>query len=127
MKRIAAVFLATMLACGAVMAQEGNPYNGSWTAAWIGAKKQHPNKALVVIQGDGGTFQNQHASRNNPCVGIKAPIAVKTATADELVFVIKFATALSGCKDTEVALKRVDDKTLKGLRDGKAEITLTRK
>ena len=127
MIRAGIVLLIAILACATAMAQEGNPYNGNWAATWIGAKAMRKNVANVVIHDSGGTFQNQHASRNNPCVGIKAPIAVTTATADELVFVIKFSTALGGCKDAEVTLKRVDDKTLKGFRNKTMEMTLTRK
>jgi hypothetical protein len=60
-------------------------------------------------------------------VGRKAPIVVKTATADKLIFVVRFSTVLQGCPDSEVRLKRVDDKTLKGIRDKDKEITLVRK
>jgi hypothetical protein len=110
------------------MAQTGNPYNGNWSATWQGTKGlvQHGNRADVVIHDNGGTFQNQQFSTRNPCVGKKAPITVKTATADELVFVIEFSTVLRGCEDSEVRLKRVDDRTLKGFRDGEREITLVR-
>lgn len=126
MIRAGTLLLLAVLACATAMAQEANPYDGNWAATWIGAKAQRKNVADVVIHGSSGTFQTRHASRNNPCVGIKAPIAVTTATADELVFVIKFSAALGGCKDAEVKLKRVDDKTLKGFRNEKMEMTLTK-
>ena len=119
--------MAALLACGTALAQEGNPYNGKWTATWLGAKSGTPNRADVVIQDRGGTFENQRSTRSNPCVGIKAPISVTVATKDELVFVIEFSKALGGCKDSEVRLKPVDVDTLKGLRAGKQEMTLKRK
>lgn len=110
------------------MAQAENPYNGDWTAKWVGTQGlvRGQNKAAVVILDTGGSFQNSKSSSKNPCVGRKAPIVVKTATADELVFVIQFSTALRGCQDSEVRLKRQDDGTLKGVRDTDKEITLSR-
>ena len=110
------------------MAQAGNPYNGNWKATWEGTQgMQHRvNQAKVVILDNGGSFQNQHKSKANPCVGQKAPIAVKSATEGELIFVIQFSSVLKGCIDSEVSLKRVDDKTLKGLRDKDKPITLVR-
>lgn len=120
--------IVTLLGCTAVTADAGNPYNGNWTATWASTKGllQHNNAAAVVIQDNRGSFQNQRSSTRNPCVGKKAPITVKTATADELIFVIEFSTVLRGCEDSEVKLKRVDDKTLKGVRDADKEITLVR-
>jgi hypothetical protein len=93
--------------------------------------RQHVNQADVVIADNGGSFDNRYRSTHNPCVGRKAPIAVKTATASGLVFVIGFSTVLRGCRDSEVRVKRVDERTLKGLKDKDKdkdkEITLTRK
>jgi hypothetical protein len=124
-----AMFVAGLLACAAAMAQTTNPYNGNWTATWEGTKGllYHANQADVVIADQGGSFDNRSSSTRNPCVGRKAPIAVKTSTASDLVFVIRFSTVLQGCRDSEVRLKRVDDRTLKGTRDKDKEITLTRK
>ena len=117
------------------MALAENPYNGNWKATWVAtAKEQIATKfhreADVVIRDDGGSFQNLASAsggkRGNPCVGQKAPISVKKATAEELVFVIEFSRALQGCNDSVVKLQRVDDKTLKGVRDKDNEITLVR-
>jgi hypothetical protein len=128
MKRIVEFIFVAVLSCTSALAQSENPYNGKWTATWAGTKGlvKGQNKGDVVILDSGGSFQNQKISSKNPCVGKKAPIAVKTATADELVFVIQFSTVLRGCQDSEVKLKRVDDNTLKGIRDADKEITLVK-
>ena len=128
MNRAITIVVVALLGCAAAMAQTGNPYNGSWTATWQGTKGMlhQNNQADVVILDNGGTFQNRKWSTRNPCVGREAPIAVKIATTDELIFVIEFSTVLRGCQDSEVKLKRVDDKTLKGVRDEDKEITLVK-
>jgi hypothetical protein len=129
MKPTRAMFIAGLLACAAALAQTTNPYNGNWTATWEHGKgmRQHVNQADVVIADNGGSFDNRYSSTRNPCAGRKAPITVKTATASELVFVIGGSTVLQGCRDIEVRVRRVDERTLKGLRDKDQEITLTRK
>ena len=129
MKRTGEMFIAALLVCATAMVQAGNPYNGNWTATWVGTKGvlHHANQADVVIAENSGSFDNRSSSTRNPCVGRKAPIVVKTATADELIFVVRFSTVLQGCRDSEVRLKRMDDKTLKGIRDKDKEITLVRK
>jgi len=128
MRLARAIPIVTLLVCATGVAQAGNPFNGNWTASWQSTKGalHHNNEADVVILDDGGSFENQRSASRNPCVGRKAPIAVKTATQDELIFVIEFSTALKGCKDSEVKLKRIDDKTLKGFRDEDTEITLVK-
>lgn len=135
MKRAIPLIIVILLALGAGVALAENPYNGNWKATWVAtAKEQIATKfhreADVVIRDDGGSFQNLASAsggkRGNPCVGQKAPISVKKATAEELVFVIEFSRALQGCNDSVVKLQRVDDKTLKGVRDKDNEITLVR-
>jgi hypothetical protein len=136
MKRAIPLIIVALLALGAGVALAENPYNGNWKATWVGTAKQeapgtkHHREANVVILDNGGSFQNLASARGgakgNPCVGLKAPISVKKATAEELVFVIEFASVLHGCEDSKVTLQRVDDKTLKGMRDQDKEITLVR-
>ncbi len=129
MKRTGEVVIAALLACATAIAQAANPYNGDWTATWVGTEGvlHHVNQADVVIADNSGSFDGQRSSTRNPCVGRKAPIVVKTASAEELTFVIRSSTVLQGCRDSLVRLKRVDDKTLKGIRDKDKEITLVRK
>ncbi len=135
MKRAGALSIIALLALVAGVAQAENPYNGSWKATWVGTAKEqiatkHHREADVVILDNGGSFQSSGAAgkgvKGNPCVGQKAPISVKKASAEELVFVIEFSSVLQGCNDSVVKLKRVDDKTLKGLRDKDKEITLVK-
>lgn len=128
MKRAYVLLMVLFMGCATAIAQAENPYNGDWTASWQSSKGalHYNNVGKVTILDNGGTFQNLRSSTRNPCVGKKAPISVKTVTADELIFVIEFSSVLKGCSDSEVKLKRVDDKTLKGMRDLNKEITLVR-
>lgn len=135
MKRAGAMLIIALLALAAGVAQAENPYNGNWKATWVATAKeriatQFQREADVVILDDGGSFQNlgdaRGGARGNPCVGQKAPVSVKKATAEELVFVIEFSRVLQGCHDSKVTLQRVDDKTLKGMRDKDKEITLVK-
>ena len=51
---------------------------------------------------------------------------ILNSTADALSFEVKMSEALAGCVDSTVTLKRIDDKTLKGMRGSRTEVTLTR-
>ena len=107
------------------LAQVANPYNGTWTIKFDGAARVNL-EGTVVVKDDGGSYKVLAQSKNNPCVGREAPLNVKSATADELVFEVTRSKVLSGCEDYTLRFKRVDDKTLQGsLADGR-KITLTR-
>ncbi|MBU1361018.1 MAG: hypothetical protein KKC85_02790 [Gammaproteobacteria bacterium] len=102
-------------------------YEGTWTAKFE-TKRGTGRGGVVVIQGSGGTWDMEGGGRQtDPCTGRQAPILVQSATADELVFEVKRSTALAGCPDSTLTMKRVDEKTLQGaMRDGRS-FTLTRK
>ena len=105
-------------------AQAANPYNGTWTLAFDTTKEDL--EGTVVVRDEGGTWRVDAKSKKNPCVGIEAPIAVKTSTQTDLVFDVHRSKLLASCKDWTVKLKRVDERTLKGqFADGR-EITLLR-
>ena len=38
--------------------------------------------------------------KGDPCVGRAAPVEITSASAEKLEFIIKFSTALQGCKDS---------------------------
>jgi hypothetical protein len=97
------------------LSQDAVNYSGKWRA-----RDTPPSgktyEAYVVIEDKAGTWQAMAASRNDPCVGRPVPIAILTATPDELAFRIKHAEAIPGCVDSTVRVKRVDDKTMNGAR-----------
>jgi hypothetical protein len=121
-----ATFLATCLLgfVGGVCAQEAVNYSGKWLAQ-VTPPSGKTYEANVVIDDKAGTWQAMSTSRNDPCVGRPVPIAVLTATADQLAFRIKHAEAIPGCVDSTVRVNRVDDKTMKGTR-GTQPLVLTR-
>jgi len=119
------ILAASLLAFVAgVSAQEAANYSGKWLAQ-VTPPSGKTYEANVVIDGTAGTWQAMASSRNDPCVGRPVPIAVLTATADQLAFRIKHAEAIPGCIDSTVRVNRVDDKTMKGSR-GTQPLVLTR-
>jgi hypothetical protein len=120
--------LATMcltLAASAI-AQETNPYNGTWHAEFESAAQGAKLEGTVVIKDQGGTWDMLARKGNNPCVGREVPITMQKASADELVFEINRSKALPGCNDGIAKLKRTDDKTLEGVFDKGRKIKLIR-
>lgn len=125
MHRIAISSLAGIMLSAACLAQEPNPYDGSWRAAYEGRQKAQ-REGKVVISGQGGSWDMAAFDRRDPCVGRPAPITVRQATPEELVFEIGRSKVLTGCRDGVARFRPVDDKTLQGHFDGRREMTLTR-
>ena len=121
----ARILAACLLAfAGAASSQDAVNYSGKWLAQ-VTPPSGKTYEASVVIDDKAGTWQAMASSRNDPCVGRPVPIAVLTATADQLSFRIKHAEAIPGCADSTVRVNRVDDKTMKGTR-GTQPLVLTR-
>ncbi len=118
------LIVLSLVLCSTVTAQEPNPYTGTWKATWDTKKERL--QAKVVITDSGGTWKAAASSHTNACRGVKAPISIVSASAEELVFQIKFSEALRGCKDIPVSLTPVDANTLKGFRDSTVAVTLVR-
>ena len=97
------------------IAQDAANYSGKWRAQ-VTPPSGRTYEANVVIDDKVGTWQALASSRNDPCVGRPVPIAVLSATNDELSFRIKHAEAIPGCIDSTVRVTRVDDKSMKGTR-----------
>lgn len=109
----------------AAHAQDANPHNGTWRAAFE-SNSGAAREGTVVIKDQGGTWDMLMQARNNPCVGRAYPVAVQKATADELVFEIQRSKALAGCKDGSATLRRAADGSLEGEFDEGRKIRLTR-
>ncbi|MFZ2652083.1 MAG: hypothetical protein WA210_18450 [Burkholderiaceae bacterium] len=109
----------------AAIAQEVNPYNGTWRAEFESAQGAKL-EGTVVIKDQGGSWDMLVRKGSNPCVGREAPITVQKATADELVFEINRSKVIPGCNDGLAKLKRTDDKSMEGVFDKGRKVKLIR-
>jgi hypothetical protein len=126
MRTIEWLVIGSLLVSPAALAQEANPYSGTWDARMVSKKGETRNGAVIIKEKD-GTWDFNWQSPNNPCVGKRSPIAVQRTSAEELVFEVQRSKALKGCKDSIVTLKRVNETTLKGELDDGRKLTLMRK
>ena len=117
--------IGPLLACAAAWAQEANPYSGTWQVSLVNNKGEHREGTVILADRD-GTWDIEHQVLKNPCAGIRAPILIKSVSADELVFEIVRSRSLKGCKDNIATLKRINDTTLQGELDDGRKLTLTR-
>lgn len=126
MKTIEWLVIGSLLTSPIALAQESNAYVGTWDVRML-SKKGETLGGKVILQNQEGTWDIYWNNPNDACTGLKAPIAVKSTSTDELVFEILKSKALRGCKDDVATLKRVDDTTLQGeLSDGR-KLTLIKK
>lgn len=125
MKVIQGLVVAFLLTCSNGWAQDANPYSGTWQAHLVNNKGEH-RKGTVVLGETDGRWDFEHVVYKNPCVGMPAPIVIRSATADELVFEVVRSKSLKGCKDNVVTLKLKDEHTLEGELDDGRKLTLTR-
>jgi len=125
MKILEWLVVGTLLAGTAAWAQEPNPYSGTWHVSMVNLKGEH-RKGTVALADQDGTWDIEHQNVKNPCAGIKAPIVIKSVSADGLVFEIVRSRSLRGCTDNIATLRRVNETTLQGELDDGRKLTLTR-
>lgn len=125
MNRIRYVVFGALLAVATVWAQSANPYSGSWRASMVNNKGEQRTGRVVLGETD-GRWDFEHQVYKNPCAGLPAPIVIRSATADALVFDVLRSKSLKGCKDNVATLKRISDTTLQGELDDGRKLTLTR-
>jgi hypothetical protein len=112
MKRSLLVFaLLIGFGTGAV-AEETNPFNGTWNGKVIPANGKAISAELVVKE-NSGTWKLSFESTKHVdgCAKAERTIAVSRTTASELEFVVQ-RPAIPGCSEFSLTLHRVDDKTL---------------
>lgn len=125
MKTIEWLVIGSLLIGQTALAQEPNPYIGTWQVSMVN-NQGGSVKGKVIINSQDGTWDMFWQSTREPCAGIKAPIMIKRASANKLVFKILRSESLKGCKNHVAKLKPVDETTLHGkLNDGR-ELTLVR-
>jgi hypothetical protein len=125
MKSIACLVIGSLLASPIALAQEPNPYSGTWDAT-LANNKGETRVGKVILKDQDGTWDINWHSARNPCAGMRSPILIQRTSADGLVFEIKRSEVIRGCKDNIVTLKRVDATTLKGELDDGRKLTLVR-
>lgn len=110
------IALATMLLLSSTAMAQTSSYNGTWNAAYKNDQGSL-REGVVVVEDLGGTFVINGQVPSNPCAGLKVPIAVEQATAEELSFQVIRSKVMAGCRDSTVRMKPLDAKTLEGTYD----------
>lgn len=118
-------FAAVALQGAHALAQEANPYNGTW-AVQFDAPGRPGIKGTVDVNGQGGLWKTVSSTRSDTCAGRDAPIDVKSATPEKLVFRVMRSQALAGCPDFTVSMNRVDDNNLEGAMHNGWKVQMTR-
>jgi hypothetical protein len=128
MKIIERLVIGSLLLCSVALAQEPNSYSysGKWDATMVNNKGE-TRRGTVTLTDKDGIWDINWLSARNPCAGMRSPIVIQRASADELVFEIGRSKVLRGCKDNIVTLKRVSETTLQGELDDGRKLTLVRK
>ena len=111
------------LACSA---QDLGSLAGTWTATFS-TPAGVSRTAKVVVVGDSGTWQTDAKNRENPCIGLEAPIAVSKVSAEGFGLAVNGSNALQGCPDSAFEMKRVNDKTYEGQFSDGRKFVLSKK
>lgn len=126
MKPLQATCYLALIAASTALAQAPNPYNGTWTLRFDGARTAD-YEGTLVIQDEGGSWKvTAAAPRSNQCIGREAPVSVQLASEDRLVFRVNRSKVLAGCTDWTMKFRKVDDRTLTGEFSSGRPVTLTR-
>lgn len=109
-------FMLLIFTISSPSASEGlEDYNGVWKASMID-KKEGRRTGVVEIDDQAGYWRMQSncVPLKCSCRSLRAPIAVKVANSNELVFEVLKSKALRGCKDRTAKLRRLNGSTLEG-------------
>jgi hypothetical protein len=106
-------------------AQAGNPHNGTWKMQFDATERVQV-QGTVDVKDEGGAWKVVSRDRRDPCAGREAPIVVKTATPEKLVFRVMRSQVLAGCPDFSVTMNRVDDNNLQGAMGNGWKVQMTR-
>ncbi len=121
------IMVISIFACSPIVfSQEPHQYDGTWKIKMITAKGK-TRKGVLEISNHGGTWDIEHTNVKDDCRGRPAPIVIKEASADVLVFQVLKSTALKGCNDFTINLKPINESHLEGESDNGRKITLTKK
>jgi hypothetical protein len=121
--------LALVLIAPLAVAQQPSTANldGVWRGRIQLPTSGREYQAELNLASNEGTWRVMVKNSNDPCVGLLTPVSWRPAGTDggiELTFL--GSKALTGCNDTVMAFRRVDDKTFQGKSASGFDITLTR-
>ena len=90
-------------------------YTGTWKASMID-KKEGLRTGVVEINDQDGYMRMYSicVPAKCACRSLRAPIAVKVASSNELVFKVLKSRVLKGCSDHTAKLRRLNGNTLEG-------------
>jgi len=111
------VLLATLGWSLGAVGQQANA-NGKWVGTTPSVAGGDDINIEVTINDSAGTWMpaaSGRVGRVNPCFKKEYPLTVSGDPAVALELDVKGSSALAGCPDFVVRLKRVDDKTFDGL------------
>ena len=125
MTRALLLSLGLALAATGLLAQEANPYNGTWLGTYT-TKKGDQRSVVLNLSGSGGTWRNHFRIINHPCVGRELPVTIARATATQLAIRINGSKFLQGCEDFGVKFSRTGDNAIEGKLRKMGNLTLVR-
>ena len=117
--------IALGLPCASAFAQATNPHNGAWKVQFDSTERVQV-QGTVDVKDDGGAWKIVSRDSRDACAGREAPIVVRKATAEQLVFRVMRSQALAGCPDFTVTMNRVDDNSLQGAINNGWKVQMTR-
>ena len=125
MTRTFLLALCLALAATGPLAQEPNPYNGTWLGKYTTLKGEQRSIVLNLSDG-GGTWKNHVRIKKDTCLGRELPVTVMRATATHLAIRIEGSKFMPGCKDFGVQFSRTGDNTFQGKMGKRLELTFVR-
>lgn len=123
--------LRALLVAGGLLLGSGltlaNPHAGTWEGSFT-TLQGRPGHGLLVLTETGGTWRQLSTGGGDPCLTREHPVAIGTATAEDLQFQVQRSRTMAGCQDMNFKLKKVGDK-LEGEFDigGQRPVTFKRK
>jgi hypothetical protein len=128
--RAAFVVCATLGAVTSTQAQPASA-NGEWSASFAD-REGRPRQATLKVDGAGGSWRvyappGRGANKNNACVAIEIPVAVRAGAEDELLVDVDGEKPVAGCGGFTLNLKRVDANTYDGSFSDSRAVHLVRK
>lgn len=129
MHKIALAIFLLALTGASALAQDASTYVGNWTATFVGPSGRD-SAAEVTLSEAGGAWRDmdrRNERKVDKCNGKDFPIDVKARSAAKIVFRVAASTVLRDCRDRNVTLRPVDDKTLEGTFANGRPVRLTRR
>ena len=126
MTRALLLSLGLALAATGLLAQEANPYNGTWSGTYT-TKKGDQRTIVLNLSGDNGTWKNHVRVRQDTCLGRELPVTIARATATQLTIRINGSKFMQGCEDFGVRFSRTGDNAIEGKLRKMGNLTLVRR